>query len=329
MSTALVRATPLCVRCQRPVPAGMSVCLSCGAGPLMPATKGSAWSVVLQPMAGARQRKDVAALCASLLGDVEAERIEAELAEGKPPLWLTDGLTEEAANGLVARLKDLHAPAKALRGAPEAPSMAVAALNLWTGVMLVGAVAVGVALGMLWLIPVLAVVAFVAGALVGRGRHPARPLARADWPGAPADPELEERARAVVAAGARLRDDLRRRYERVADAMRDVLIRLSSEDDPVGFVAGGVGGAMGRGAMAVLGAAATLGEHLALPSANTSQVAELESGLSRLEQTAGAVRDDLALLARDPDAEADLAGRLERNVRMLTEAAESARTLCP
>lgn len=329
MSTALVRATPLCVRCERPVPAGMSVCLSCGAGPLMPATHGGAFSVVVQPLAGSRQRKEVAALCASLLGSVDPDRLESALAEGNPPLWLTDGLTEEAATGLVARLKDMQVPAKAVRGAPEAPSFAAGALNLWTGLMMLAAVAIGIAVGMYWLIPVLAVAAFFGGGILGQRRQAARPFARAEWSGGPPDPELEERARASVSVSARLGDELRRRYETVAEAVRDVLVRLSSEEDPVGYVAGGVGGAMGRGAMAVLGAASAVGDRLALPAGDKTQTAELERGLDRLAVAAGAVRDDLALLARDTDAEADLAGRLERNVRMLTEAAENARTLCP
>lgn len=328
MTTALVRATPLCVRCQRPVPAGLSVCLSCGAGPLVQATGGSSFSIVLQPMAGARQRKDVAALCTTLLGGDSPEALEERLREGNRPVWLTDGLTEEAATGLVARLKELHAPVKAVRGAPEAPSMAVAALNLWTGLMVVGAIGAGIALGMLWLIPLLAVVAFVVGSILGRRGHETSPYLRAGWASASADPQLEERARAAMSVRPRLSEQLRERYDRVAEALRDLLVRLSSEEDAVGFLAGGQSGAMGRGAMDLLGATATLGERLALPSGDATQRAELERGLSTLEQAATSVREDLAVLARNPDAEADLAGRLERNVHTLNQAAEHARTLC-
>lgn len=328
MTTALVRANPLCVRCQRPVPAGLSVCLACGAGPLMQATRDGSFSVVLQPMAGARQRKEVAALCTTLLGGDAPDALEERLKEGNPPLWLTDGLTEEAATGLVARLKELHAPAKAVRGAPEAPSLAAAALNLWTGLLMLGAIGAGVATGLYWLIPVLAVAAFVAGGVIGRSRQASAPYLRPAWAASTSDPELEERARAAVSVRMKLEQRLQARYDRVSEALRDLLVRLSSEEDPVGFLAGGPGGALGRGAQALLGAATTVGERLALPSADKGRAAALEQELGTLERTATAVRDDLTALARDPDAEADLSGRLQRNVRALNEAAENARTLC-
>jgi hypothetical protein len=326
VTTALVKVAPLCVRCQEPVPAPLTVCMRCGAGPLFASAGDGGWSVELQPVPSSKMRKEIAQICAELLNGVDPAVMEKRLEEGNPPVWLTNDLSEEAARGLVDRFKAMHAPARTFKGAPEAPSAGAAALNLWTGLLVAGSVVLGIILGTLWLIPLLAVMAVIAGIVIGRSRHPRRPFAIAE-PAPPGDDELDARVREALAVRSRLSDALARRFDRVTGAVRDVLVRLSNDEDAVGYVAGGTSGPIGRQSMHVMQAAAQVGEQLLLTSGDRSRMAELEGRMDRLAEAAIGVRDDLAALSRDPDAEPDIAGRLERNAHELETAADSARAL--
>ena len=323
---ALVKAVPLCVRCQEPVPQPLSVCLRCGAGPLVADPGGGGeWSVELAPVPAMKLRKEVAQVCAQLLPGIDEHVLERRIAEGQQPLWLTGGLSERAAGGLVDRLKAMHAPARAFRGAPEARSGMAAVLNLWTGLILAGGVVLGIVLWKLWLIPIVAVIAVVVGYTMGR-KTPDRPFARADTLTS-GDAELDAQVQEAVSVRGRLSEELLRRYDRITTAVRDLLLRLGNDEDAVGYVAGGTSGTIGRETMHVLKAATHVGGRLALAARDPNRVAVLEGGLDQLADAASHVRDDLRELAQDPDAEPDIAGRLDENAKRLASAAEYARTL--
>lgn len=311
-STAIAKRAPACVRCGSAVAYPFSVCLMCGHGPLYTTIESvDTWSVVCEPIAGMRMRKDVAALLESLDPELPPGRAERALTEGQPPAWVARGLSKATADGLVAKLRELRAPAKAVPGEP--PAQPGGGLPLHPAG--IGLAALGAVIAIFSRVVGLAMV--VAGVALGfylalkAKSAPSVPLLNA--PLAPEGPlDLQQDLRAVILAFPALPAPAAEAGRDVVNGAKRLLDRLGNEEDTVGFIAGGLSGSVGQGighvasqARGVVDAAKSRGE-----SATTAALRELSQALSE-------VCDDLEQLAGDPEAESDLAGRLERQATRL------------
>jgi hypothetical protein len=311
MTQALTVSAPKCLVCGAPVPSPLTVCFQCGGSPFYAAYGTTEYSVLVDAVPALKLRGEVAQLLAGLGDDVSRQELEARLAEGQPPLWAASGLSEQAANALVARLSAMRAPAKAIAGRPPTPSPVAAAANP----IVLGFLALGLIL--LFLFPLVGGMLLVAGAGLGvgaflRGGKSAHPLLTAPMPQQDV-PELDENVRGLVAARRLLPASASSAAEGMTEAVRDVLVRLGNEQDNVGFLAGGLDGDLGRQVQAFVRAARLAIERAAADKGSPESVARVVA----MAKAAAEVNADLARLAAAPDAEPDPALRLQRNAKLL------------
>lgn len=304
--TALTRIDYTCLNCGAPVPSPITLCFACGGTPLIGDPSGE-WSVTVDAVPSSKLRRDVSEWIASLFPGVDPNLVETRLADGNPPLWVTAGLSKVTAESMVKKLRAMHVPAKAHLGSP--PTAAGGRRLLPT--VVVGCFAVIVAYWVWWLAVVLGLLAI--GLLTLRpGSARSNPIGLPEQAGYQ-DRELAGHVRGVLDAAASVPADIGATLRSINKEAGTLFAILADEQNPIGYVAGGVEGRIGVAAKDAVGVTASLASVLRRSGTSTGAAQRL----SRVHQTLVEVRVDLDSLVRAPDDEPDLAGRLESNAQKL------------